>query len=233
MWYLHFSCIFFICVRIFLKPIVEMTLIYRSQDAEKCILTIQLHNLFQTKGCWYFCKSGHWFRCRNKVCFKKERKSLVFIYITFSIMAITATEALCALQNDWVQKQGSDLPLHVGSAKGTWLQVPKHEHWLVPGMISTQASIIKGVMFYSSFKINCWSLGSIQKQAKAGTKWSMKDTPPVPRGTPFRQRLMYSGSGRARNLYFCFQEIDWELYSSEHPSQVLHSHVSINFFEPL
>lgn len=67
-------------------------------------------------------------------------------------MAITGTEAPCALQNDWVQKQGSDVPLHVGSAKGTWLQVPEHEHWLVPGMISTQATIINGVVFYSSIQ---------------------------------------------------------------------------------
>lgn len=152
MWHLHFSCISVICVWIFFKPIVEITFNDRSQDAEKCILSIQLYNLFQTKGCWYFCKSGHWFRCRNKVSLKKKRKSLIFIYITFSIMAITATKALCALHNDWVQKQGSDLLLHMGSAKGTWLQVPEHEHWLLPGLISTQATIINRLMFYISIQ---------------------------------------------------------------------------------
>lgn len=148
-------------------------------------------------------------------------------------MAITATEALCALQNDWVQKQGSDLPLPMGPAKGIWLQVPEHEHRLVPGMIFTQATIINGVCFTAPFKINCWSSGSIQRQAKARTKWPMKDTTATLRGTPSRQTLMYSGSGRARNLYFCFQEIDWELYSFDHPQQVLHSPVSINFSELL
>lgn len=77
-----------------------MTLNDRSLDVEKCVLSIQLHNLFKTKGFWYLCKSRQWLRCRHKVCFKKERKSLVFIYITFSVMPINATEALCALQND-------------------------------------------------------------------------------------------------------------------------------------
>lgn len=47
MWHLHFSFIFHLCQN--LKPIVEMTLNDRIQDAEKCILSIHVHNPLKPK----------------------------------------------------------------------------------------------------------------------------------------------------------------------------------------